>query len=51
MKLLTKALRAILPPLYSQEEVEDPVVRKSWATSPSWTGTFWAVSIGSCTAI
>jgi len=48
MKLLTKTLQKQLPPLYSQEEVEDPIVRAKffnpcgaatwWITEGSWQG-------------
>ena len=38
MKLLTKALRKRLPPLYSQEDVEDPlVVVKFFHPATDWT--------------
>jgi hypothetical protein len=42
MKLLTPTIEATLPPLYSQEEVEDPIVRVKFFTpwsSWSWYGT------------
>lgn len=38
MKLLTKQLRRILPPLYSQAQVEDPTVYvKFFTPDSSWT--------------
>jgi len=38
MKLLTKELREQLPPLYSQEQVEDPlVVCKFFTPDSNWT--------------
>ena len=38
MKLLTKALRRKLPPLYSQEQVEDPIVWVKYFTPDAgWT--------------
>lgn len=38
MKLLTKAVLKSLPPLYSQEKVEDPIVRvKFFDPTGSWT--------------
>jgi hypothetical protein len=38
LKLLTKELIASLPPLYSQEEVKDPIVRcKFFTPDSSWT--------------
>lgn len=38
MKLLTAELRAILPPLYSQEKVTDPIVHCKFFTPDSnWT--------------
>ena len=35
MKLLTNTLRAVLPPLYSQGEVEDPTVWVKFFTPDS----------------
>lgn len=38
MELLTKELRKKLPPLYSNEEVEDPmVIAKFFALASNWT--------------
>jgi hypothetical protein len=45
MKLLTKELRAQLPPLYAQEKTEDPTVYLKFFTPDSnWT---WFVTEGS----
>ena len=45
MKLLTNTLRAVLPPLYSQGEVEDPTVWvKFFTPDSSWT---WFATEGS----
>ena len=45
MKLLTKKLRSILPPLYSQENDKNPVVHvKFFTPDASWT---WYVTEGS----
>ena len=45
MKLLTKQLRSKLPPLYSQEQVEDPMVYVKFFTPDShWT---WFATEGS----
>lgn len=44
MQLLTKAIEKTLPPLYSQEEVADPVVRvRFFDPCGSWT---WYVTEG-----
>lgn len=39
MKLLTKEIAKTLPALYSQEKVEDPMVRVKFFTP--WTGWTW----------
>ena len=45
MKLLTKQLREVLPPLYSQEKAETPTVYARFFTADSnWT---WFVTEGS----
>ena len=45
MKLLTKQLRKVLPPLYSQENTEDPEVHAKFFTPDSnWT---WFLTEGS----
>ena len=45
MKLLTAELRASLPPLYSQESVQDPqVICKFFTPDSNWT---WFVTEGS----
>ena len=45
MKLLTKQLRMVLPPLYSQENTEDPKVHAKFFTPDSnWT---WFLTEGS----
>ncbi len=45
MKLLTKQLRKVLPPLYSQENTEDPTVQAKFFTPDSnWT---WFLTEGS----
>ena len=45
MKLLTKQLRKQLPPLYSQEHVEDPIVWCKFFTPDS--GWYWYAVEGS----
>ena len=45
MKLLTDELRAVLPPLYAQENTKDPMVyAKFFTPDSSWT---WYVTEGS----
>lgn len=45
MKLLTEELRRSLPPLYAQEQVEDPIVHVKFFTPDSnWT---WYATEGS----
>ena len=42
MQLLTKALERSLPPLYSQEDVPDPLVRAHFF-NPSGAGDWWII--------
>jgi DUF2958 family protein len=45
MELLTAALRAGLPPLYSQEKIPDPIVHvKFFTPDANWT---WLITEGS----
>ena len=39
MKMLTKAIEAKLPPLYANEEVEDPIVQVKFFTP--WSNWTW----------
>ena len=45
MKLLTKGLQKQLPPLYSQEEVEDPIVRAHFF-DPCGAANWWITEGG-----
>ena len=45
MQLLTEELRAQLPPLYAQENKQDPIVHAKFFTP--WTGWTWFVTEGS----